>query len=82
MQKTLESAVVKQRLKDFGLSTEETMARINVLSDEQLHQFAAHLDSVQAGADGAGAVIFVLFFVLMMAMILQASGSKIIIEKC
>jgi len=55
IQKTLESTAVKQRLMDLGLSTEEALARINMLSDEQTHTLAANLDSLQAGADGVGA---------------------------
>src|SRR3990172_9423869 len=57
IQKALESVVVKQRLMDFGLSPEEAMARTNRLSDDQVHQFAANLDSLQAGADGVDALI-------------------------
>jgi hypothetical protein len=48
IQKTLESSVVKQRLADLGLSSEEAMARIGKLSDEQIHQLAENLDSLQA----------------------------------
>jgi uncharacterized protein DUF6627 len=65
IQKTLESAVVKQRLMDFGLSLEEALARINRLSDEQTHNLAANLDSLQAGADGGvDALIFLLLVVI------------------
>jgi len=80
IQKTLESTVVKQRLKDFGLSSEEAMARINSLSDEQVHQFAADLDSVQAGADGGGAVIFILLVLIIVVVVLEATGHKVIVR--
>jgi hypothetical protein len=81
IQKTLESTVVKQRLKDFGLSSEEAMARVNSLSDEQVHEFAANLDSVQAGADGVGTVVFILLVLIIVVVILQASGHKVIVTK-
>jgi hypothetical protein len=80
IQKTLESAVVKQRLVDFGLSSDEALSRINMLSDGQIHQFAADLNSLQAGADGAGAVIFVLLVVLLVVLILEVSGHHIIVR--
>src|SRR5574337_1291838 len=65
IQKTLESTVVKQRLMDYGLSSEEAMARINKLSDEQIHQFASRLDALQAGADdGVEAAVFLLLVAL------------------
>jgi hypothetical protein len=80
IQKTLESAVVKQRLVDFGLSSEEALSRINMLSDGQIHQFAANIDSLQAGADGVGALIFVLVVVILVIVILEASGRHVIIR--
>ena len=80
IQKTLESAVIKQRLMDYGLSSEEAMAKVNALSDEQVHQFAAQLDSLQAGADGLGAVIFVLLVVVLVILILELAGHRIIIK--
>ncbi len=81
IQKTLESAVVKQRLMDFGLSSEEAMARINKLSDGQIHQFAAHLDSLQAGADAVDALIFLLLVAIVVVVVLEATGHSIIIRK-
>src|SRR3990172_4521487 len=52
IQKTLETKELQQRLLDYGLTPEEAAARIDKLSDEQVHQLAANLDSVQAGGDG------------------------------
>src|SRR5574337_180035 len=61
IQKTLESALIKQRLVDSGLSSEEAMKRINTLSDGQIHQLASRLEALQAGGDdGIGALIFIL----------------------
>jgi len=78
IQKTLESNVVRQRLMDFGLTSEEAMARINGLSDEQTHTLAANLDSVQAGADGVGAVVFLLVVAILIVVILEATGHHVI----
>ncbi len=47
----LESKIIRQKLVDYGLSPEEAMARVNTLSDQQLHELAAHTDAIQAGAD-------------------------------
>jgi hypothetical protein len=80
IQKTLESTVVKQRLMDYGLSSEEAMARVSNLSDEQVHQFAAQLNSLQAGADGADAVIFVLLVVILVIVILELTGHHVILR--
>jgi len=80
IQRTLESTVIKQRLADFGLSSEEVRTRLNSLSDEQIHQFAGNLDSLQAGADGVDALIFLLLVAIIVVLILQLSGHKIIVK--
>lgn len=81
IQKALETEVVKQRLRDLGLSPEEALARIDSLSDEQVHQFAGNLDSLQAGADdGLGVLIFLVLVVILVVVILQASGHRVIVR--
>jgi len=80
IQKTLESTMIRQRLADFGLSSEEIMTRINTLTDDQIHQFAGNLDSLQAGADGVDALIFLLLVAIVVVVILQASGHRIIVK--
>jgi hypothetical protein len=80
IQKTIESTVVKQRLVDYGLSPEEAMARINQLSDEQVHQFASKLDSVQAGADGVDTLVFLLLVAILVVVILELTGHRVIVR--
>ncbi len=80
IQKTLESAVIKQRLMDYGLSPEEAMARINQLSNEQVHAFAAQLDSVQAGADGFDGLIFILVVAILVIVIIELTGHRVIVR--
>jgi hypothetical protein len=80
IQKTLESAVLKQRLADIGLSSEEAYAQINNMSDQQIHQFAANLDSIQAGGDGVGALVFLLLVAIIVVVVLAATGHRVIIR--
>jgi len=61
----LESKIVRQKLMDYGLSPTEATARVNRLSDQQLHELAARTDSVQAGGDAVG-----LFFGLVVVALL------------
>jgi hypothetical protein len=70
IQVVLESKVVQQKLMDLGLSSEEAMARINKLSDEQIHQFASQLDSLQAGGLGASSLIIVLLLLIIIILII------------
>jgi Flp pilus assembly protein TadB len=81
VQKTLESTIIKQRLMEYGLSPEEAMARINTLSDQQVHDFASRLDSLQAGADdGLGAVIFLLLVAIIVVVVLEVTGHRVIVR--
>ncbi len=81
IQRTLESNIVKQRLIDLGLSSEDTMAQISRLSDEQVHQLAENLDSLQAGADdGVGVLIFLVLVAIIVVVILEATGHRVIVR--
>ncbi len=80
IQKTLESSLIRQRLMDFGLTSEEAMARVNNLSNEQIHQFAAKLDALQAGGDGVDALIFLLLVAIVVIVVLEATGHHVILR--
>jgi hypothetical protein len=80
IQKTLESTVIQQRLMEYGLSSSQALDRISRLSDEQIHQFAGQLDSLQAGADGVDALIFIVLVAIIVVLVLQLSGHQVIIR--
>jgi hypothetical protein len=70
VQSVLESRIIQQKLIDYGLSPTEAMARVNRLSDQQLHEFAARTDSVQAGGDGGVDLFFGLVVVALLVVVL------------
>src|SRR5512143_360643 len=80
IQKALESSVVKQRLMDYGFSSEEALTRINKLTDKEIHQFAGNLDSLQAGADGVDALIFLVLVAIIVVVVLEATGHKVFVR--
>jgi hypothetical protein len=80
IQKALESSIVKQRLMDYGLSSEEAMARINSLSDKEVHRFAGNLDSLEAGADAIDALIFLVLLAIVVVVVLEVTGHKVIVK--
>ena len=45
----LENKIVVERLKNYGLSTEEVTAKMNRMSDAQIHQLASLSDQIPAG---------------------------------
>ncbi len=75
VQTALESKIVRQKLMDYGLSPDETMARVNMLSDEQIHQLAAHTDALQAGGDAVGFIVgLVIVAILVVVLIYLVQG--------
>jgi hypothetical protein len=76
----LEKEIVVQRLADYGLSSEQIMAKLPTMSDEQLHQLASLSDTLGEGGDGLGAVIAILLIVLLVIVILKVSDKQIIIR--
>ena len=81
VQKTLETKALQQRLLDYGLTPEETAARVDQLSDEQLHQLASNLDSVQAGGDAITFLLSVVIIALLVVLIIYLMEGRIEIKK-
>lgn len=80
IQTALESKIVQQTLHDYGLSPEETMSRVNRLSDEQIHQLATHTDSLQAGGDAVGFVVGVLLVAILVVILIYLVQGRIVIK--
>ena len=70
VQRALESRLLSQRLIDLGLSPAEVQAKVSSLTNEQLHQVAQQLDSVQTG----GELILILAIVGAVVLVLAIIG--------
>ena len=81
VQKTLESKELRQKLMDYGLTLEETEARLAGLSDEQLHRLAANMDSVQAGGDALGFLLGLVLIALLVVLIIYLLEGRIEIKR-
>jgi hypothetical protein len=78
----LEHRVVAQRLADLGLSPAETAVRLGQLSDVQIHQLTQHLESLQPGGDsGLGVIIALLVIAILVVVLLQVSGHRVLITR-
>jgi hypothetical protein len=77
IQKALEQKLVKERLKDLGYTEEEIKARLDRLSDTELHALASQLDSLLPAGDGTGVVIALLIIVILVIVILMLTGHRI-----
>jgi len=81
IQKALETKELRQRLMDYGLTPEETSARIDKLSNEQLHRLASNLDSVQAGGDALSFLLGLAIIALLVVLIIYLLEGRIEIKK-
>ncbi len=70
IQKTLESKALQQRLTDYGLSPANALEKINGLSDEQVHRFAAKIDALQAGGMSDSDFIVVLLLIILILVLI------------
>jgi hypothetical protein len=82
IQKTLETEVLRQRLADLGLSSDEVLAKLGTLSDEQVHQLASRIDAVQAGGHkGSGGsidattLIIILLLIVLILLLVENTGA-------
>ena len=80
IQAALESKLVQQKLMDYGLSPEETMARVNKLSDEQISQLATHTDSLQAGGDAVGLLVGLLVVAILVVLLIYLLQGRITVR--
>jgi transcriptional regulator of heat shock response len=80
IKKVIEQKLVKQRLKALGYSEDEVKARLDKLSDNELHRFATQLDAITAGGDVLGVLVVILVIVGIIALILFVTGKRIVIQ--
>ena len=74
----LENKIVAQRLADYGLTPQEVDAKLDSLTDEQLHQLASLSGDVGGGI--LGVIVAVLVVVLLVVLILHISDRRIVIQ--
>ncbi|MCK5511940.1 MAG: PA2779 family protein [Thermodesulfovibrionia bacterium] len=81
IQEFLEMKLVRERLEKFGFTQDEIQARLNQLSDQQIHHFAQNLDDLKVGGDALGVVIALLLIAILVVLLLQFTGHKVILTK-
>ncbi len=81
VQKALEAKMVKTRLAELGLTQEEIGSRLSQLSDQQLHKVAQQLDNLKvAGDDGLGIIIAILIVAILVVLLLQLTGHRVLVR--
>ena len=81
VQTVLEQKVVMQKLMDYGVSSEEAMAKIRSMSDSDLHRLATLADRAAAGADGGvGWLIGVAVLIILILVILMLMNKRVVVR--
>jgi len=81
VQAVLEQKVVMQKLLDYGVSSEEAMAKIRSMSDSDLHRLATLGDRVAAGADGGVEILIGLaVLVILVLVILMLMNKRVVVR--
>ncbi|MGB9715343.1 MAG: PA2779 family protein [Thermodesulfovibrionales bacterium] len=81
IQKVIETKAVSKRLAQLGLAQDEIQKRLNQLTDQQIHQIALQLDELKVGSDGLGLIIALLIIAILVVILLQLTGHRVIITK-
>lgn len=81
IQPFLESKIIRQRLIDLGLNQQEISSRLSQLSDQEIHDVASKIDTLQAGGDVLGTIVVLLVIAILVVVLLQLTGHKVIVTK-
>lgn len=80
VQRVLEHKIVQEKLMAYGLSPDEVSAKLQYMTDGQVHLLAQASDRVLAGGDGVEVVIGVLVVIILVIIILKLLNKEIIIK--
>ncbi len=80
LQKLLETKILKEKLRSVGLTEEEVMQRLKGLDDDQLHHLVSQLDGIRVGGDsGLGLLVTLLVIAILVVILLQLTGHRIVV---
>jgi hypothetical protein len=80
IQKVIEQKMIRDRLEKYGLTDDEINGRLAQLNDQQVHNLALNLDQLKAGGDGLEVVIVLLVIAILVVVLIQLTGHKVIIK--
>ncbi|MCE5194296.1 MAG: PA2779 family protein [Nitrospiraceae bacterium] len=81
IQKILEIKVVRERLEKLGLTQDEIQQRLSNLSDQQIHNVALQFDDIKVGGDALGLVVVLLIIAILVVVLIELTGHKVVITK-
>jgi hypothetical protein len=72
--------MVRERLRELGLTPEEIRVKLSSLGDQQIHRLVLHLDEMRVAGDGGEVIAIVLLVAILIVLIIYVSGHKIILK--
>ncbi|NOY64074.1 MAG: PA2779 family protein [Nitrospirae bacterium] len=79
IQRFLESKIVSERLKTLGYDQNEIRQKLSQLSNEELHQFASSVEQLRTAGDGLGVVVTLLVIAILVVLLLQLTGHRVVV---
>jgi predicted PurR-regulated permease PerM len=80
IQQALETKMVQEKLKAYGLSATEVAAKLPSMTPDQIHTLASASNDVLAGGDGLGFIIAVLVIIILVIIIMKLLHHDIVIK--
>ena len=81
IQKVLEMKMVRERLEKLGFAQDEIQSKLSSLSDRQMHKLALQIDEIKVGGDGFGIVIALLVIAILVVLLIQLTGHRVVVTK-
>jgi len=80
VRKVLEMRVVREKLKEFGFTTNEIEKRLSELSDDQIHQIALQIDELKVGGDGWAVAFLFLLIAILIVLVIYVTGHRVVVK--
>ena len=81
IQNAIETKMIGERLKQFGLTPDEIQKKLSQLSDQQIHQLALQLDELKVGGDAGWTVLGIIIVLAAIAvLVIYLSGHEVVIQ--
>ena len=79
-QRALESKVVAQKLRDYGVAPADAQAQLASMSDADLHTLASASKGLPSGGDATGAIIGVLVIIILVVVVLKLMNKEVVVK--
>jgi len=81
VQSFLENKIVVQKLVDYGVSPDEAKAKVETMSEQDLHRLASLTDRAAVGTDsGIGILIGIAVLIILIIIILKLMNKQIVVR--